>query len=143
MPPARGTKGSGQRLANAAKYDAQASGAKRRLTESSTEGHLMNKNPTTLRSPHRPAEWPDDRGRPFPRRRATGAAGGLHVCPECECDLVQPVAWAEAARITGSSMLCCPNCGWSAEACSSDDEVAALEEQLDDGLGTCSRTSSG
>ena len=37
----------------------------------------------------------------------------LHVCPDCRCDLVQPVDWSEAPHGLWELLLQGPNCVWS------------------------------
>ena len=59
---------------------------------------------------------------------------GLHMCPECESDLVQPVDWSEASEDQWELLLNCPNCGWYEEGVFSQDQVQNLEERLDEGL---------
>jgi hypothetical protein len=59
---------------------------------------------------------------------------GLHVCPECDSHLVQPVDWAEAPQGFWELTLHCPNCDWIDEGVFDQDQVDALEEQLDEGL---------
>jgi len=59
---------------------------------------------------------------------------GLHLCPVCDSDLVQPVAWSEAADRRWDLVLHCPNCDWSIEGSFAESAVHALEEQLDQGL---------
>jgi hypothetical protein len=59
---------------------------------------------------------------------------GLHVCPACDSVLVQPVAWSEADPGKWDLLLSCPNCHWSCEGTYTEDEVHALEEELDAGL---------
>jgi hypothetical protein len=59
---------------------------------------------------------------------------GLHVCPDCDSELVQPVAWAEAPQRLWELVLQCPNCFWLDEGVFGQDQVDALEERLDDGL---------
>jgi len=59
---------------------------------------------------------------------------GLHICPQCNSELVQPVSWTEASQGRWELTLSCPNCWWSAEGVYADQEVHALEEQLDKGL---------
>ncbi len=59
---------------------------------------------------------------------------GLHVCPECGSQLVQPVDWHEAPQGFWELILNCPNCGWLDEGVFDQDQVDALEEKLDDGL---------
>jgi len=59
---------------------------------------------------------------------------GLHICAECNSELVQPVAWAECREDQWELSLQCPNCGWSADGVFNRDEVDQLEEKLDEGL---------
>lgn len=66
-------------------------------------------------------------------------AVGLHVCPECACDLVQPVAWAEPTNGFWELELSCPNCRWSTEGVFGEDEVYRLEDRIDEGLETMLR----
>jgi hypothetical protein len=62
------------------------------------------------------------------------ARTGLHICPECDSELVQPVDWAEAPQGFWELVLQCPNCFWTDEGVFEQEEVDALEERLDDGL---------
>jgi hypothetical protein len=62
------------------------------------------------------------------------ATQGLHICPECDCELVQPVDWSEAPQGLWELVLQCPNCFWLDEGVFEQDQVDALEERLDDGL---------
>jgi hypothetical protein len=59
---------------------------------------------------------------------------GLHVCPDCASDLVQPIDWSEAPQGLWELILQCPNCFWTDEGVFDQDQVDALEEHLDDGL---------
>jgi hypothetical protein len=59
---------------------------------------------------------------------------GLHICPMCDSDLVQPVAWCEASDGKWDLVLSCPNCYWTTEGVFTEREVHALEEELDQGL---------
>jgi hypothetical protein len=59
---------------------------------------------------------------------------GLHVCPECDSQLVQPVDWAEAPPGFWELVLECPNCFWVDEGVFDQGQVDELEEELDDGL---------
>jgi hypothetical protein len=63
-----------------------------------------------------------------------GDTRGLHVCPECDSRLVQPIDWTEAPQGFWELMLHCPNCDWSDEGVYDQDQVDALEEKLDEGL---------
>jgi hypothetical protein len=59
---------------------------------------------------------------------------GLHVCPSCDSQLVQPVDWSEAPQGYWELVLQCPNCFWTDEGVFDQDQVDQLEEHLDDGL---------
>jgi hypothetical protein len=59
---------------------------------------------------------------------------GLHICPQCDSRLVQPVDRAEAPQGLSALVLQCPNCFWLDEGVFDQDQVDALEENLDDGL---------
>jgi hypothetical protein len=58
----------------------------------------------------------------------------LHICPECDSQLVQPIDWNEAPQGFWELLLSCPNCDWSDDGVFDQDQVDALEERLDDGL---------
>jgi hypothetical protein len=62
------------------------------------------------------------------------AHGGLHVCPDCASDLVQPVTWSEASGDSWELVLSCPNCRCCQEGVYTQAQVEDLEERLDDGL---------
>ncbi len=59
---------------------------------------------------------------------------GLHVCPDCTSELVQPIDWSEAPDDCWNLVLNCPNCDWYTEGLYSADQVRELEDQLDEGL---------
>ena len=63
-----------------------------------------------------------------------GVQHDLHVCPECECDMVQPINWTEASDDQWELLLRCPNCDWSTEGVFEQAAVEDLEERLDEGL---------
>ena len=65
---------------------------------------------------------------------AEPASRSLNVCPECECDLVQPVEWSEATRHRWQLALRCPNCNWLTDGVFDQAQVDELEERLDEGL---------
>jgi hypothetical protein len=58
----------------------------------------------------------------------------LHVCPECDRDLVYPVDWEEASATHWEVELRCPNCEWSEVGTYDQATVDRFDEQLD--LGT-------
>jgi hypothetical protein len=59
---------------------------------------------------------------------------GLHICPQCASELVQPVTWTETTDDRWELTLECPNCWWAAEGLYDREQVDHLEERLDDGL---------
>ncbi|MBV8218132.1 MAG: hypothetical protein JO325_06700 [Solirubrobacterales bacterium] len=59
---------------------------------------------------------------------------GLHVCPDCDSELVQPVDWSEAPDESWNLLLSCPNCDWFTEGLYTQDQVRELEDRLDEGL---------
>ncbi len=62
-------------------------------------------------------------------------ATGLHVCPKCASDLVQPLEWGGCTAGRWEMTLQCPNCRWTIEGFFTRDQVDLFEERLDDGLG--------
>jgi hypothetical protein len=62
------------------------------------------------------------------------AGRGLHLCPECDSRLVQPIGWHEARSGFWELMLQCPNCRWETDGVYSQHQVDAFEEELEDGL---------
>ena len=59
---------------------------------------------------------------------------GLHICPECNSNLVQPIDWSEAPGDCWNLALSCPNCDWYTEGLYTQDQVRELEDRLDEGL---------
>jgi hypothetical protein len=60
--------------------------------------------------------------------------GRLYLCPGCQSDLVQPVGWGQVTPDTWELELHCPNCGLTRVGGFEQDDVAELEERLDDGV---------
>jgi hypothetical protein len=58
----------------------------------------------------------------------------LHICPQCDSALVQPVWWSEASDESWELQLACPNCEWTTEGVFSQAEVEELEDRLEEGL---------
>jgi hypothetical protein len=58
----------------------------------------------------------------------------LHICPECDRDLVYPVDWEEASATHWAVELRCPNCEWSEVGTFDQATVDRFDEKLD--LGT-------
>ncbi len=57
----------------------------------------------------------------------------IHVCPECTCELVYPVAWQEADHTRWEVSLRCPNCEWYATDIFNDEAIRRFDETLDRG----------
>ncbi len=58
---------------------------------------------------------------------------GLHVCPGCESELVNPVAWDEAGPAHWDVTLHCPNCDWLGGGVFTEQLVEEFDEELDRG----------
>ena len=57
----------------------------------------------------------------------------LHICPECDRDLVYPVDWEEASATHWEVELRCPNCEWSTVGEFDQETVDRFDEELDRG----------
>jgi hypothetical protein len=57
----------------------------------------------------------------------------LHICPECDRDLVYPVEWQEASATHWEVLLRCPNCEWSELGVYDQATVDRFDETLDNG----------
>src|SRR5919197_1136951 len=57
----------------------------------------------------------------------------LHICPECDRDLVYPVEWEEASATHWEVLLRCPNCEWSEVDVFDQDTVDRFDLELDRG----------
>jgi hypothetical protein len=58
---------------------------------------------------------------------------GMHFCPRCESDLVQPVQWFELSGCVWQVDLRCPECEWWERGNYSQDDVDRFDEELDRG----------
>jgi len=66
----------------------------------------------------------------------TGSAASqldLHVCCECDSQLVYPVQWSEVDRESWEVTLRCPNCEWSHTDVFDQETVERFDEELDRG----------
>jgi hypothetical protein len=63
----------------------------------------------------------------------------LHVCLDCESDLVYPVEWQEAGPENWSVLLECPNCHGNREGVFTQDTVELFDEELDRGADALAR----
>ena len=57
----------------------------------------------------------------------------LHVCPECDRDLVYPVEWEEVSPTHWEVLLRCPNCEWTEVGVHDQVTVDQFDEELDRG----------
>ncbi len=63
----------------------------------------------------------------------------LHMCTECNSELVYPVQWGEAGPDNWSVLLHCPNCDIYREGVFGQTNVEEFDEQLDDGFDALAR----
>src|SRR4051812_34026541 len=63
----------------------------------------------------------------------------LHVCVECESELVYPVQWEEAGPENWSVLLHCPNCEVFREGVFTQENVELFDEELDRGADALAR----
>jgi hypothetical protein len=66
--------------------------------------------------------------------RAEPGTRPLHICPDCESPLVQPLSWSETDHEQWELELSCPNCDWHEEGVYEQTEIEDLEDRLEDGL---------
>jgi hypothetical protein len=57
----------------------------------------------------------------------------LHICPECDRDLVYPVEWEEVSETHWEVLLRCPNCEWSSVDSYDQATVDRFDRVLDEG----------
>jgi hypothetical protein len=65
---------------------------------------------------------------------SVGFGDGLHVCPCCDSELVQPVEWGDVSDHHVELTLRCPNCYWTRHGTYDEEQVAQLEDRLDEGV---------
>ena len=70
---------------------------------------------------------------PAPERLGAHERLDLHVCPECDKELVYPVEWAEASPTHWEVQLRCPNCEWLTVGLYDQETVDRFDERLDNG----------
>src|SRR4051794_35634936 len=57
----------------------------------------------------------------------------LHVCPDCERELVYPVEWSEVSTTHWEVLLRCPNCEWNDVGEFDQSTVDRFDDELDRG----------
>ena len=63
----------------------------------------------------------------------------LHICVDCDAELVYPVQWEEAGPENWSVVLHCPNCDVYREGVFTQDNVELFDEELDRGADALAR----
>jgi hypothetical protein len=63
----------------------------------------------------------------------------LHVCPDCDSDLVYPTTWEEADERHWSVSLRCPNCEYAEQGVFSQDECDRFDDHLESGTDALTR----
>jgi hypothetical protein len=63
----------------------------------------------------------------------------LHVCVECDSELVYPVQWEEAGPENWSVVVHCPNCEIFREGVFTQENVELFDEELDRGADALAR----
>ena len=63
----------------------------------------------------------------------------LHMCVECDSELVYPVQWEEAGPENWSVLLHCPNCDVFREGVFTQENVELFDEELDRGADALAR----
>jgi hypothetical protein len=58
----------------------------------------------------------------------------LHVCADCNSDLVYPTDWQEAGAEHWDVELRCPNCEWRGSGVFHQDVVESFDDELDRGI---------
>jgi hypothetical protein len=62
-----------------------------------------------------------------------GTSADLHICPDCDRDLVFPVEWADVSVTHWEVLLRCPNCEWTSVDSYDQATVDRLDRVLDEG----------
>ena len=70
----------------------------------------------------------------FDGRQEAPADGGLHICQDCNSELVQRVGWHATSDDRWELTLYCPNCDWTCRGIYRQGQLEQLEEQLDLGV---------
>ena len=72
-------------------------------------------------------------------QRAPGGDRDMHVCPECDRELVYPVEWEETSPTHWEVLLRCPDCEWGDLGVFDQATVDRFDEELDRGAEAVSR----
>jgi hypothetical protein len=69
----------------------------------------------------------------------TEPAGDLHLCLDCDSDLVQPTEWEESGPQNWMVTLSCPSCGTTRNGVFGQETVERFDEELDRGADALAR----
>ena len=69
----------------------------------------------------------------IPQRRQGDDERELHLCTECDSDLVYPLEWEESGTTHWEVSLRCPNCEWTGTGRFLQSCVERFDEELDRG----------
>lgn len=58
---------------------------------------------------------------------------GMHVCPECRSELVQPIEWWERDSDSWAVELRCPECEWRGNGVYRQAQIDRYDRLLDEG----------
>jgi hypothetical protein len=63
----------------------------------------------------------------------------LHVCVNCECELVYPVQWEEAGPDSWHILLRCPDCEWNESGIFPQGQCDRFDDELESGTEALTR----
>ena len=67
------------------------------------------------------------------KNRTQRRSEGMHVCPECRSELVQPVEWWERDEDNWAVELRCPECEWRGGGVYTQAQIDRYDRLLDEG----------
>ncbi|MGZ5310031.1 MAG: hypothetical protein ACXWDQ_06235 [Solirubrobacterales bacterium] len=67
------------------------------------------------------------------KKRTRPAIEGMHICPECHLELVQPVEWWECDAESWTVELRCPECEWRGNGVYTQAQIDRYDRFLDEG----------
>jgi hypothetical protein len=82
---------------------------------------------------------PEIREKQLPVPAPAEETGDLHVCANCESELVYPVQWEEASRDSWHILLRCPDCEWSESGVFPQGQCDRFDDELESGTEALSR----
>jgi hypothetical protein len=67
------------------------------------------------------------------KKRTRRVSEGMHLCPECDSELVQPVEWWERDEENWAVELRCPECEWRGSGVYTQAQIDRYDRLLDEG----------